>query len=77
MRIIRRRHYLNSLKSILLYIAKDKQGAAHHLKSGLDRKLEQLLDFPKMYQQSIYHDDENYRNMVFNLPFGGIPCLLI
>jgi len=65
MKIIRSRKFLNKLKNILAYIAKDKISAAKQFRKDLNEKIKNLIYFPYKYRKSYYFNDENIRDMVF------------
>jgi len=65
MTIIETEAYLNALKDILAYIAKDKKSAAIAFKEALEIKIDNLKTFPLMCKVSIYFDDENIRDLTF------------
>ena len=72
MTIIETEDYLESLKNVLGYIAKDKKSAALTFRKALDRKIRNLKDFPFMYRISIYFDDEYIRDMThkgYTIPY--------
>jgi len=65
MKLIKTREYLLSLQSIMQYIAKDNKSAALNFRTQLNKKLKGIKDNPKMYRQSLYHNDETYRDLTF------------
>ena len=65
MKIIRTRNFLNKLKNILTYIAKDKISAAKQFRKDLNEKIKNLTYFPYKYRKSYYFNDENIRDTVF------------
>ncbi len=70
--IIETEDYLESLKTILRYIAKDKKSAAFTFREDLDIKINNLKEFPFMYRVSIYFDDEYIRDMThkgYTIPY--------
>lgn len=72
MTIIKTKDYLDSLKEILHYIAKDKKSAALTFRNNLDKKMTDLKEFPFMYRVSIYFDDEYIRDMThkgYTIPY--------
>ena len=72
MTVIETEDYLDSLKNILQYIAKDKKSAALALRKDLDKKINDLKEFPFMYRISIYFDDEYIRDMThkgYTIPY--------
>ena len=72
MTIVETDDYLESLKDVLKYIAKDKKSAAFSFRQALDIKINNLKDFPFMYKISIYFDDEYIRDMThkgYTIPY--------
>ncbi len=72
MTIIKTKDYLDSLKNILQYIAKDKKSAALTFREDLNKKMSDLKEFPFMYRVSIYFDDEYIRDMThkgYTIPY--------
>ena len=65
MTIVRKREYLDSLKSIMLYISKDSKGRALNFKSQIDNKINNLANFPYKFRPSTHNEDENVRDMIF------------
>jgi len=64
MTIIETEDYLNALKEVLVYIAKDKKSAAIQFRKELKKKIENLKDFPFIYRVSIYFEDEYIRDLM-------------
>jgi plasmid stabilization system protein ParE len=64
MTIIETEDYLDVLKEILAYIARDKKSAAVQFKKELSKKIKNLKDFPFMYRVSIYFEDEYIRDLM-------------
>ena len=72
MRLIETKDYLEALKNILRYIAKDKKSAALAFREDLDKKIHILKEFPFMYRVSIYFDDEYIRDIThkgYTIPY--------
>lgn len=72
MTIVKTEDYLESLKSVLRYIAKDNKSATFTFRQALDIKINNLKDFPFMYRVSIYFDDEYIRDMThkgYTIPY--------
>ena len=65
MKIIRSRKYQIRLLSILQYIAKDKVSASRNFQIELDKSLRNIPNFPYKHRQSIYFDDKNVRDLVY------------
>jgi len=66
MKIIRTEEYQKELLVILKYIAKDKIIASKKFKQDLNIQINQILIFPYKYRSSIYFNNENIRDMIFN-----------
>jgi plasmid stabilization system protein ParE len=64
MTVVETEDYLDTLKDILAYIAKDKKSAAVQFKKELRQKIQDLKDFPFMYRVSIYFEDEYIRDLM-------------
>ena len=72
MTIIETKDYLDALKDILTYIAKDKKSAAIEFNKELRKKINNLKDFPFMYRVSIYFDNEYIRDLThkgYTIPY--------
>lgn len=65
MKIIYEKQFRDSLSEILSYIKKDKPSASITFKKELKNKIELIIDNPKMYRASIYHENENYRDLIY------------
>jgi len=65
MKILRKQEYSTALKIILKYISKDSKNRAFNFKNQLDKKINNLNNFPHKFQKYKLHDDENVRNMTF------------
>ena len=65
MKIIRRKEYTTALKSILSFIAKDSVSRALNFKNQLDNKINDLVNFPYEFRQSLYYDDKDIRDLIF------------
>ncbi len=55
MRLIKTREFLESLQSIMRYIAKDKRSASLDFRRQLNKKLKATKDNPKMYRMMMKH----------------------
>lgn len=64
MKVIKSQDYLDSLKSVLLFISKDKKSAAINFNSELNKKIQTLKDFPYKFTKSKYFDQENIRDLI-------------
>ena len=72
MNIIESEDYLDALKEVLVYIAKDKKSAAVQFKKELSKKIKNLKDFPFMYRVSVYFDNEYIRDLThkgYTIPY--------
>ena len=65
MKIIRKKEYTTALKSILSFIAKDSISRALNFKNQLDNKINDLVNFPYKFRQSLYYDDKDIRDLIF------------
>ena len=63
--ILRKKEYIVALKVIIFFISKDSKSRASSFKNQLDKKIENLENFPYKFQQSKNHDDKEVRDMVF------------
>jgi plasmid stabilization system protein ParE len=57
--------FINSLALKLEYIAKDSPHAAKKFKNELFVSCKDILHMPYKHRKSIYHDDENIRDLIF------------
>ena len=72
MRVVKTDDFQESLKNILLYIAKDKKSPAIEFNRELNKKIRDLKDFPFMYHKSYYFDDEYIRDLThkgYTIPY--------
>ena len=65
MQVVRKKEYLEELKSIISFIALDSVNRAKIFKKQLDAKIEDLIHFPYKYRQSLHHTDEEIRDLIF------------
>ncbi len=65
MDIIRKREYLDELKHILSFIAKDSIERAKYFRQQLDSRIDDLVNFPYKYRQSLHHDSIEVRDLIF------------
>ena len=63
--IIRKREYLDALKEIIAYIAKDSPDRARQFKRQLDSRIDDLVTFPYKFRQSLHHDSVEVRDLIF------------
>ena len=64
MLIIKDKLFVQKLKSILKYIAKDKHSAAISFEYHLSQKFSLLKSSPNIYKQSKCFQDTNYRDLI-------------
>lgn len=57
--------FIDSLALKLEYIAKDKPLAARKFKDELIASCRDIIHMPYKHRKSIYHDDENIRDLIF------------
>lgn len=57
--------FINSLALKLEYIAKENPQVARKFKNELILSCKDILHMPYKYRKSIYHDDENVRDLIF------------
>ena len=70
--VIKTDDFQESLKSVLAYIAKDKKSASIQFNRDLNKKIQDLKDFPFMYHKSYYFDDEYIRDLThkgYSVPY--------
>ena len=65
MTILKTKDFLDTLKEILFSIAQDKKSAAVEFNQELNKKIDNLKDFPFMCRVSIYFDDNNIRDLIY------------
>jgi plasmid stabilization system protein ParE len=65
-RIVRNRKFTIQLQNILRFIALDKRSAALDFQHDLDAKFQLLKIQPMMGRVSLYADDENVRDLIYN-----------
>ncbi|OHD97693.1 MAG: hypothetical protein A3E21_06675 [Sulfurimonas sp. RIFCSPHIGHO2_12_FULL_36_9] len=58
--------FKQQLLNILDYIAKDKKSASIKFKNELQFKISQLKTHPNIYRKSLYFDDENIRDLIYD-----------
>ena len=66
MQIFKLRKFKNQLTKILKYIAKDKIIASEKFYTDLNKMIEEIQNFPFKHRKSIYFNDDNIRDMIFN-----------
>lgn len=57
--------FFDSLRDKLIFIAKDNPVAAKKFRKELINKCQNILNMPYKHRKSIYHDDENIRDLIF------------
>lgn len=57
--------YIFGLMDILSYIKKDKPSAAKKFEKELDEKIQNLTASPFIYRASLYFDDTDYRDLIY------------
>lgn len=57
--------FINSLALKLEYIAQDNPRAARKFKDELITSCKDISHMPYKYRKSIYHEDENIRDLIF------------
>ena len=57
--------YIEQIKGIVRFIAKDKISPAIKFEKELNKKLHELKKFPYLYRPSYYFEDEAYRDLVY------------
>ena len=65
MKINRSLRYTSDLFDILDYIAQDKVSAAETFLYELDKRINDLSNFPFKYRKSIYFNDDNIRDLIY------------
>ena len=65
MQIIYEKQFKEALLDISQFIARDKKSAAVDFKKRLKLAIEYLKENSKMYKQSRYFEDDDYRDMTF------------
>ena len=65
MKIIFESTFSSSLIKILQYISKDKKSAAINFKLDIKEKIDFLKESPFMCKQSIYFENDRYRDLTF------------
>jgi len=63
--IVRKREYLDELKHILSFIAKDSVERAKYFRQQLDSRIDDLVNFPYKYRHSLHHDSIEVRDLIF------------
>jgi plasmid stabilization system protein ParE len=62
---MRKKEYLEELKSIISFIALDSVSRAKIFKKQLDEKIEDLIHFPYKYRTSLHHVNKDVRDLIY------------
>lgn len=65
MQITEKNSFTETLDNILRYIAKDSLNRAFDFNDQLEEKIDNIPYMPYKYRKSIYHNNENIRDMIF------------
>ena len=65
MTIEKKPKFLKELFSILRLIKRDKLSASIQFEKQLNRKINNLVDFPYQYRASYYFEDKSYRDLIY------------
>jgi len=65
LKVLRSKKYIQSLKKIIEYISKDSKQRALNFKSEIDNSINDLVNMPLKFRQSIYFQDESVRDLTF------------
>lgn len=65
MRIVRSKKYTQSLQILVTHISKDGKQRAINFRSELDKVVNDLVNMPFKFRQSIYFEDESIRDLIF------------
>ena len=65
MKIIYQPKFINSFNQIWDYISLDSKTRANHFKKEVKEKIEDLVNMPFKFRQSIYFQDESIRDLIF------------
>jgi len=65
MQIVETLKFQRQRELIVTYIAQDKKSAAISFLQRMKKKVNGLKNFPYKYRASLYYDDEEIRDMVF------------
>ena len=63
--VVRRREYLDGMKNIISFIARDSASRAKSFKQQLDRRIDDLVHFPYKYRQSVHHTSKEVRDLIY------------
>lgn len=59
------KEFVLSLEKKIQFIALDNPVSAKAFQQGILKSCKALLEMPYKYRQSIYHDDENIRDLIY------------
>ena len=65
MQIVKSTKFNNQFKKVLYFIALDTKSNAKNFKNELIHKINNLINMPFKFRQSIYFQDENIRDLIF------------
>jgi len=65
LQITEKNSFTKTLDNILNYIAKDSLNRAFDFNNQLEEKIDNIPYMPYKYRKSIYHNNENIRDMIF------------
>ena len=65
MQIVKSTKFNNQFKEVLYFIALDNKSNAKNFKNELIYKMNDLVNMPFKFRQSIYFQDENIRDLIF------------
>ena len=63
--VVRRREYLDGMKAIISFIARDSVTRAKNFKRQLDSRIDDLTHFPYKYRQSVHHSSKEVRDLIY------------
>jgi len=64
--IIRTDCFKKQLREIVFYIVRDKKEASKNFRYELNTTIDNLVNSPYKYRQSIYYENKNIRDMTFH-----------
>ena len=65
MKLIKEVNFTHNLERIVLYIADDSKSRARTFSRNLQKRLNNLENFPYKFRKSVYFDNEHIRDYVF------------
>jgi len=63
--IVRDNYFSTQLYNILRTIARDKISAADTFEKQLNKKIQNIIDFPNQHRASYYFEDKAYRDLIY------------